>query len=78
MKITVNNCHDCPFCNNDNEYGTSCNFPNNDVDENEMPSYKQNWLPSKCPLKFSGTVLIGLKQEQDLKVIPNAYATPLP
>ena len=58
-EFKVNNCHECPFCNNDNEYGhDSCNHPfnfDNAVYEGhpynkfgEMPKDK---VHDKCPLK---------------------------
>jgi hypothetical protein len=51
MNINVTNCNDCTFCNNDNEYGYSCNFPENEVEENEMTGYNSKTPPDKCPLK---------------------------
>jgi hypothetical protein len=59
MKVIVKNCHDCPFCNNDNEYGYSCNHPAEgvDVDEHEMTQYGETKLPAKCPL-INGEVIV--------------------
>lgn len=59
MKITVKNCNNCPFCNNDNEYGYSCNYPESEVEEFEMSGYDSELLPEKCPLK-KGDVLVTL------------------
>jgi hypothetical protein len=58
-EFIVNTCHDCPFCNNDNEYGRdSCNHPFNFGEANregfpynqwgEMP---KNKVHENCPLK---------------------------
>lgn len=47
--IWIKNCHECPFCNNDNEYGRDwCNMK--DI---KLPNWKE--LPSdkvhnECPL----------------------------
>lgn len=51
MEIEVINCHDCPLCNEDNEYGYSCNFPNSEVENSEMTKYGSTVIPDKCPLK---------------------------
>jgi hypothetical protein len=51
MNINVTNCNDCPFCNRDNEYGYSCNFPENEVEDYEMAGYDSQIPPEKCPLK---------------------------
>jgi len=50
MTIKVTSCHDCPLCNHDNEYGDSCNYPNNEVEEEDMPNPWDNCVPTKCPL----------------------------
>lgn len=47
--IKIENCHNCPFCNNDNEYGYSCNL--NGLDYNEMTQYRDTSIPDKCELK---------------------------
>lgn len=59
----VTNCYDCPFQNNDNEQGYSCNYPMNDVYPEDMTPYeKQNEpnIPEKCPLR-NGDILITIK-----------------
>lgn len=50
MKLYITNCNDCPLCNNDNEYGFSCNYPGSLVEEYEMNSYDSTIPPEKCPL----------------------------
>jgi len=57
MLILVKNCNDCPFCNNDNEYGYSCNFPGSQVEDFEMTGYNEKEMPVKCPL-LSGTATV--------------------
>jgi len=51
QEIIVDNCHDCPFANNDNEYGKDqCNL-NTDIvcnGSDELPHYK---VHKDCPLK---------------------------
>lgn len=77
MTIKVKNCHDCPFCNSDNEYGNSCNFPGSEVEEHEMPSYNENNLPVKCPLQFNGTILIELERADKVTLqlkLPTEFA----
>lgn len=50
MKIEITNCQDCPFCNNDNEFGKDqCNL------NDEIFGYFYEELPSDrvhedCPL----------------------------
>lgn len=51
MNINVTNCNDCPFCNNYNEYGYSCNLPESEVTKYEMTDYDSKTPPDKCPLK---------------------------
>ena len=60
MIAYVTNCNDCPFCNNDNEYGKDCNYPNNEVEEYQMTPYMEKWLPEKCPLR-NGDIIITIK-----------------
>ncbi len=50
MIIEITSCNDCPFCNNDNEYGSSCNLPGNNVEDFEMCGYNQSFIPDKCQL----------------------------
>jgi len=57
MNINVSSCRDCPFCNNDNEYGSSCNFPENEVEDYEMTPYGLKNPPEKCPLNKSIAVV---------------------
>ncbi len=58
MKIIVKNCNDCPFCNEDNEYGKSCNYPCNKVEEKDMPIYDdKETLPINCPLRNGDTII---------------------
>lgn len=66
--IRVNNCHDCPLCNNDNEYGLSCNAPTNLTVEQTaemdfiMPDYEdKETVPNWCPLLTGGVIIISLK-----------------
>jgi hypothetical protein len=51
MKIVVENCHECPFCNNDNEYGRDrCNLNSEIIllyGWEELPDDK---VHEKCPL----------------------------
>lgn len=64
MKITVTNCHDCPFQNNDQEDGFSCRHPQSDVEDYQMTPYeKENepHIPDECPLR-SGDTLVTIKQ----------------
>jgi len=61
MTIKVTNCHDCPFLNNDNEYGSSCNYPGNVVEDEEITRYNETDLPIKCPLR-NGDVLVTLSK----------------
>ncbi len=58
-KIKVDNCRDCPFLNFDYEKGRSCNHPDTEVDEVDIPisyfelkipNYAENYIPKKCPL----------------------------
>ncbi len=58
MKMNVTSCGDCPLCNSDNEYGNSCNAPDNDIEEGECEFDK---LPDKCPLHTIGTLIITIK-----------------
>lgn len=51
MIIEIENCHGCPFCNNDNEFGLSCNMADGKIEDNEMPNYDSTDLPAKCPLR---------------------------
>ena len=51
MKIIVKNCQDCPFCNDDNEYGKDkCNLETEIILNywKEMPKDK---VHEKCPLQ---------------------------
>jgi hypothetical protein len=57
MDIKVTNCNNCPFCNIDNEYGYSCNFPENEVEEDKMTDINEKLPPEKCPLKNNITVV---------------------
>ena len=57
INFFVTTCHNCPFANNDNEYGRDkCNHPFN-FGKVEAPEYVQYWeLPKdkvhkNCPLK---------------------------
>ncbi len=57
MINSISSCHDCPFCNSDSEYGSSCRI--SDLDDYGMPSYNEEYVPSECPLiKESVTVKI--------------------
>lgn len=48
--ILINNCHECPFCNNDNEYGKdSCNLHGNIYSKN-LESMPEDKVHSECPL----------------------------
>lgn len=61
----VTGCMDCPFLNNDNDYGyDACNAPNTKVN---LKSHQWEQLPEKgvheyCPLKES-KIIISLKHE---------------
>ena len=61
--IQVTNCHDCPFCNSDNEYGTSCNHPENDIDEFEMTQYDKKEMPERCPLRTGPAIVYSDNQK---------------
>lgn len=54
----IKNCLECPFCNNDSEYGYSCNIAN--IGEYDMPSYKDKWVPKECPL-LKEEIIVKLK-----------------
>ncbi len=59
--LIVSNCHECPFVNNDNEYGKdNCNLDNNIFAKNrmELPSDK---VHDDCPLK-KGEYVVSLKK----------------
>jgi hypothetical protein len=48
MKITVTNCHECPFCNNDDEWGWSCKVPLSEVEDWQTSG---DSIPENCPLQ---------------------------
>jgi predicted ArsR family transcriptional regulator len=49
--IEVHNCHDCPFCNNDNEFGRDlCNL-NHDLYAKNFEEMPANDVHLYCPLK---------------------------
>ena len=50
MKIIVKNCQECPFCNNDNEYGKdSCNL-NTKITLKNWEELPDNSIHEECPL----------------------------
>ena len=59
-EITITNCNNCPFCNNDNESGYSCNFPFSEALASEMTDYDKDIAPEKCPLRVASfTISLG-------------------
>ena len=54
--IEVSNCHECPFANNDNEWGhDSCNLEYlNNFPEIELP---EDTVHKKCPLKKQNYII---------------------
>lgn len=57
--LKILNCQECPFCNNDNEFGyDSCNLKNGILMKNfeQMPYDK---IHNNCPLKIND-IQIGL------------------
>lgn len=73
MTVFVNSCYKCPMCNNDNEYGLSCNCPLTEVKDRDMPKGGQHFIPYSCPLK-KAAVWIELKEDR-IESLPNkSYA----
>lgn len=58
MIHNVNNCHDCPLCNSDNEFGRDgCNHPLSTIqlkDNDELPN---RTIHPDCPLKTIDLIL---------------------
>jgi len=50
----------CPFQNNDQEDGFSCNHPTSDIDSSEMTPYEKRneyCIPDKCPLRTEAILI---------------------
>jgi hypothetical protein len=68
MNIEVSNCHECPFCNNDNEYGRDeCNLSEK-VDDKLIEGSIWQQLPYdsvhyRCPLKRLNQVTVKIKKK---------------
>ena len=64
MKTFVSSCFNCPLVNNDNEYGLSCNHPDQyePIEENEMTDRPNVvGVPNRCPLK-AGMLMVELME----------------
>ncbi len=54
--IKINNCHNCPFANNDNEYGhDGCNLK--DIKLYGWEELPKNKVHKECPLKQNHFVI---------------------
>lgn len=66
--IEIRNCQECPFCNNDNEYGfDECNLSNkmclsNQVSINSWEELPKRHIHPHCPLIID-EVIVGIKME---------------
>jgi hypothetical protein len=49
--IIVNNCQECPFCNNDNEYGYDCCNLDQNIHTKAFDQMPKEHVHEKCPLK---------------------------
>ena len=67
MKIEIENCQDCPFCNNDNEFGyESCNLALHlgfrkyieQIGYNQMPADK---VHKDCPIRDLNEIELTIK-----------------
>ena len=60
-KLTINNCHECPFVSPDNEYGyTSCNINDNvNAETNFFEQLPSDKVHDLCPLK-DGDYIVGI------------------
>jgi hypothetical protein len=57
-EIQVKNCRECPFANNDNEYGyDNCNAPNNELELLGYEQLPEQGVHERCPLKKSDLIV---------------------
>jgi len=60
LEIKVDNCLECPFVNNDNEFGAdNCNL-NTDIYSKKHQELPNNKRHEKCPLNNSNYEIIGI------------------
>ncbi len=50
MEYIVLGCYNCPFKNEDDKYGTSCNHPNEEANGEDIGYIKKGEHPNFCPL----------------------------
>lgn len=64
-ELEVLNCNNCPFLNNDYEFGSACNFPGSKVENHDIPWHDAHTVAEKCPLKEVESLTIKLKKQND-------------
>ena len=66
MKIKVKNCHECPFSNNDNEYGRdTCNlavYLEIEIHLGHWEGLPEDKVHDKCPLRNIKNLNVKLNQ----------------